>query len=123
MGEISRSLKGLARDLNVPVLACSQLSRAPEQRPSHRPILSDLRESGSIEQDADVVAFSYREDSYTTPEECEKQHPADDYPENIAEIIVAKHRNGPTGTIPLFFRKDIVSFESLEQATRAPEYA
>ena len=123
MGEISRSLKGLARDLDVPVLACSQLSRAPEQRPSHRPILSDLRESGSIEQDADVVAFIYREDMYTTPEEWEKRHPADDYPENIAEIIVAKHRNGPTGTIPLYFRKDVVSFESLERTARAAEYA
>ena len=114
MGEISRSLKGMARDLNVPVLACSQLSRAVEQRPSHRPILSDLRESGSIEQDADIVSFIYREDVYTTESEWERKNPNDQYPANIAEIIVAKHRNGPTGTIPLYFRNDVVTFESLD---------
>jgi replicative DNA helicase len=121
MGEISRSLKGLARDLDVPVLACSQLSRAPEQRPSHRPILSDLRESGSIEQDADVVAFIYREDVYTTQEEWDKRNPADPYPENIAEIIVFKHRNGPTGNVPLYFRNGVVRFESLDRAMGARE--
>ena len=123
MGEFSRSLKGLARDLDVALLACSQLSRAPEQRPSHRPILSDLRESGSIEQDADVVAFIYREDTYTTREEWEKRNPTESYPENIAEIDVAKHRNGPTGRVPLFFRKDVVRFENLEQSSRTREYA
>ena len=123
MGEISRSLKGLARDLDVPVLACSQLSRAPEQRPSHRPMLSDLRESGSIEQDADVVAFIYREDIYTTREEWEKRNPSDQYPLNIAEIIVAKHRNGPLGTIPLLFRADVVRFESLKSPSRSMEFA
>ena len=123
MGEISRSLKGMARDLDVPVLACSQLSRAVEQRPSHRPVLSDLRESGSIEQDADVVAFIYREDVYTTREEWEKKNPTDPYPQNIAEIIVAKHRNGPQGTIPLYFRNNVVRFESLESQARSPEYA
>ena len=112
MGEISRSLKGIARDLNVPVLACSQLSRAIEQRPSHRPMLSDLRESGSIEQDADVVAFIYREDVYVTRDQWERQNPNEPYPENIAEIIVAKHRNGPVGTVPLYFRPDVVRFES-----------
>ncbi|MGH2545111.1 MAG: DnaB-like helicase C-terminal domain-containing protein, partial [Ardenticatenaceae bacterium] len=114
MGEISRALKGMARDLDIPVLACSQLSRAVEQRPNHRPILSDLRESGSIEQDADVVAFIYREDVYTSREEWEKRNPSEPYPENIAEIIVSKHRNGPVGTIPLYFRNDVVRFESLE---------
>ena len=123
MGEFSRSLKGLARDLDVALLACSQLSRAPEQRPSHRPILSDLRESGSIEQDADVVAFIYREDTYTTREEWEKRNPTESYPENIAEIDVAKHRNGPTGRVPLYFRKDVVRFENLEQSSRTREYA
>ena len=121
MGEISRSLKGLARDLNVPVLALSQLSRASEHRPSHRPILSDLRESGSIEQDADVVAFIYREDHYTTREDWERREPSRPYPENIAEIIVAKHRNGPTGAVPLYFRKELVKFESLERRSRSPE--
>ena len=112
MGEFSRSLKGIARDLDIPVLACSQLSRAPEQRPSHRPILSDLRESGSIEQDADVVAFIFREDTYTTQDEWEKSHPTEDYPKDIAEVIVSKHRNGPTGKITLHFRGDVVRFES-----------
>ena len=116
MGEISRSLKGLARDLDIPILACSQLSRAVEQRPTHRPLLSDLRESGSIEQDADVVAFIYREDVYTTREDWEKRNPTRDYPQNIAEIIFMKHRNGPLGTVPLFFRSDVVRFESLHSA-------
>ena len=123
MGEISRSLKGLARDLDIPILACSQLSRAVEQRPIHRPLLSDLRESGSIEQDSDVVAFIYREDVYTTREEWEKRNPSEQYPENIAELIVSKHRNGPLGTIPLYFRNDVVRFESMVQASRAAEFA
>ena len=113
MGEISRSLKGVARDLDIPVLACSQLSRAVEQRPNHRPVLSDLRESGSIEQDADIVAFIYREDHYTTREEWESKNPTKPYPENIAEIIVAKHRNGPLATIPHYFRGSMVRFENL----------
>ena len=123
MGEISRSLKGLARDLDIPILACSQLSRAVEQRPIHRPLLSDLRESGSIEQDSDVVAFIYREDVYTTREEWEKRNPSEQYPENIAELIVSKHRNGPLGTIPLYFRNDVVRFESMVQTSRAAELA
>ena len=124
MGEISRSIKGMARDLDIPVIACSQLSRAIEQRPNHRPLLSDLRESGSIEQDADVVAFIHREDVYVSREDWEKRNPTEPYPENIAEIIFAKHRNGPVGTVPLYFRNDLVRFESLE-TTPAPamEYA
>ena len=123
MGEISRSLKAIARDLDIPVLACSQLSRAVEQRPSHRPILSDLRESGSIEQDSDVVAFIYREDIYSTREEWEKRNPSDPYPENIAELQIAKHRNGPLGTVSLYFRSEVVRFESLEQPARTREPA
>ena len=123
MGEISRSLKGLARDLDIPVLACSQLSRAVELRPTHRPLLSDLRESGSIEQDADVVAFIYREDVYTSREEWEKRNPSDQYPENIAELIVSKHRNGPLGTIPLYFRNEIVRFESATPVSKSVEFA
>ena len=122
MGEISRSIKGMARDLDVPVIACSQLSRAIEQRPNHRPLLSDLRESGSIEQDADVVAFIHREDVYVSREDWEKRNPTEPYPQNIAEIIFAKHRNGPVGMVPLYFRNDLVRFESLE-TNPAMEYA
>ncbi len=124
LGEVSRSLKALARDLDIPVMACSQLSRAVEQRPNHRPLLSDLRESGSIEQDADVVAFIHREDQYTTREEWERKFPTDQYPENIAEIIVSKHRNGPVGTVPLYFRNDRVRFETLSETSpaRSMEY-
>ena len=108
MSEISRALKGLARDLDVPVLALSQLSRAVEQRQSHIPVLSDLRESGSIEQDADVVAFIYREDQYIKEEEWDSspQNIGTPYPKNIAKIIIAKHRNGPVGELPLYFRED-----------------
>ena len=123
MGEISRSLKSIARELDVPVLALSQLSRAPEQRINHRPLLSDLRESGSIEQDADVVAFIYREDKYVTREEWDKRRPNVPYPANIAELIVAKHRNGPTGSVPLYFRDDVVTFESMIQTSEAMDFA
>ncbi len=125
LGEVSRALKGLARELDIPVLACSQLSRAVEQRPNHRPLLSDLRESGSIEQDADVVAFIHREDQYTSREEWERKFPTEGYPENIAEIIVSKHRNGPVGTLPLYFRNDKVRFEENREASHARgfEYA
>ena len=123
MGEFSRSLKGMARDMGVPVIACSQLSRAPELRPSHRPILSDLRESGSIEQDADVVSFIFREDMYTSREDWERKTPSEPYPENIAELVIAKHRNGPTGTVPLYFRDNVVRFESLTRPARTREFA
>jgi len=116
VSEISRSLKEVARELDVPLIAVSQLSRAPEWRSSHRPQLFDLRESGSIEQDADVVVFIYREDMYyTTKEAWEREHPEQPYPKGMAEIIVAKHRNGPTGTVTLRFRDRTVKFESLEQ--------
>ena len=111
MSEITRSIKGLARDLNVPVLAISQLSRAVEARTSHRPQLSDLRESGSIEQDADVVMFIYRDDVYYTEDEWASRFPDRPYPKNIAEIIVGKHRHGPIGNVRLLFRDKLVRFE------------
>ncbi len=119
IAEISRSLKAMARDLNIALIACSQLSRLVENRPSHRPQLSDLRDSGSIEQDADVVMFIHREDVYTTEEEWEQQRPGQPYPKNVADIIVAKHRNGPTGNIQLEFRDTLVRFDSF---ARVPEY-
>ena len=113
ISEISRSLKGLARDLNIALITCSQLSRLVENRPGHRPQLSDLRDSGSIEQDADVVMFIHREDVYTTEEEWEQQFPGRPYPKNVADLIISKHRNGPTGDLQLFFRDNLVRFDSL----------
>ncbi len=103
ISEISRSLKALARELHVPVIALSQLSRSVESRQVKRPMLSDLRESGSLEQDADIVSFLYREDYYT-PETENK---------NITEIIIAKHRNGPVDTVKLFFHKQFTRFADL----------
>jgi replicative DNA helicase len=111
---ISRSLKALARELDAPVLAVSQLSRAVEGRPSHEPQLSDLRESGSIEQDADVVLFIYRDEYYYKSEEdWIVAHPDREYPREEADLIIAKHRNGPTGRIKLRFRHNLARFESL----------
>lgn len=103
IAEISRSLKILAKEINVPVIALSQLSRAPEQRPDHRPMLSDLRESGSIEQDADIVMFLYRDDYYNP--DTEKK--------NIAEVIIAKHRAGSTGTVELAWLGNYTKFANL----------
>ncbi len=113
ISEISRSLKLMARDLNSAVLTCSQLSRVVENRPGHKPQLSDLRDSGSIEQDADVVMFIYREDSYFTEEEWDQQFPGRKYPKNVAEIILAKHRHGPTGALKMYFRDNLVRFDAL----------
>ena len=112
---ISRSLKAIARELNIPVLAMSQLSRASEFRATHKPQLSDLRDSGSIEQDADVVMFIYRDEYYFTKEDWLREHP--DFPEEKypppAELIIAKHRNGPIGSINLKFSPILAKFENV----------
>ena len=110
VSQISRELKGLAKELNVPLVALSQLSRAPESRSDHRPQLADLRESGALEQDADVVAFIYRPEQYKTPEE--RDNLPDDE-KNVAELIVAKQRNGPTDTVRLRFTPSSMRFDNL----------
>jgi replicative DNA helicase len=104
LASISRAMKGLAKELRIPIVALSQLSRAPEGRKDRRPQLSDLRESGALEQDADVVLFIYREDQYEPTEENE----------GVAEIIIGKQRNGPTGTVRLAFLKEFTRFDNVE---------
>ncbi len=106
ISEISRGIKAVARELGIPVLALSQLNRATEGRDGHRPRMSDLRESGSIEQDADVVMLLHREDYYRMSE-------PDFQPDNVAEVIIAKQRNGPTGTVKLTFLNKTTRFENL----------
>lgn len=112
VSETTRQLKIMARDLDVPILLLSQLSRAPDQRTDHRPLLSDLRESGSIEQDADIVIMLYRESAYDP--ECENPH--------LASAIVSKHRNGSTGDIPLVWRGEYTLFENMSEFDEAPAF-
>ena len=109
LASISRSMKGLAKELSVPIVVLSQLSRAPESRSDHRPQLSDLRESGALEQDADVVVFIYREDLYG-----DRSQPAADT-QGVAELIIGKQRNGPTGIVKLAFIREFTRFENLAQ--------
>lgn len=111
ISEISRSLKALAKELNVPVMALSQLNRKVEDRPNKRPQLADLRESGAIEQDADVIVFIYRDEVYNPNSEENK---------NIAEIIIAKQRNGPTGALKLYFQKELTLFRNYTEGSEFP---
>jgi len=126
VSEISRGLKMLAREIGIPIIALSQLNRGLESRPDKRPMLSDIRESGSIEQDADIIMFVYRDDVYKERDELRKEKEAKDRgeqytstfvnkPEEDAELIIGKQRNGPTGTVKLIFQKMLTRFVDKEQ--------
>ena len=119
VSDMSRALKIMAKELDVPVITLSQLSRAPDGRPDHRPVLSDLRESGAIEQDADIVMFIHRPDKKAS----EKDIAEGKVKPNVAELIIAKHRNGPTGTVKLYFKGECTKFLNINEDTDEPEDA